>query len=98
MIRRLLGLEQLDIEKNTKGETAMDVARDRGKVKALEVMEGWRQRQDRKKRGRGGKAPGELSTEHLNLTCSSEIEEEIRTVFKQFDRDGEEPLHAPSAR
>ena len=95
MIRRLLSLEQLDIEKkNIKGQTAMDVARDRGKEKSLEVMEGWRQRLDRKKRGRGGKAPGELSTDHLNLTCSSELEEEIRTVFKQFDRDGKETWHA----
>ena len=97
MIRRLLGLEQLDIEKkNIKGETATDVARDRGKLKSLEVIEDWRQRQNRKKNGRGGKAPGELSTTHLNLSCSPEIEEEIRTVFKQFDRDGKEILRAQS--
>jgi hypothetical protein len=93
MIRRLLSQDHLDINAtNVKGETAMDVAQDRGKTKSLEVIDEWRQRQARKKRGRGGKAPGELSTEHLNLQCSAEIEAEIKTIFKQFDRDGEKLL------
>jgi hypothetical protein len=93
MIRRLLSQDHLDINAtNVKGETAMDVAQDRGKAKSLKVIDEWRQRQARKKRGRGGKAPGELSTEHLNLQCSAEIEAEIKTIFKQFDRDGEKLL------
>lgn len=90
MIRRLLSQEHIDVNAtNIKGETAMDVARDRGKLKSLEVIAAWKQRQDRKKYGRGGKAPGELSTEHLNLDCSPEVEQEIVSVFKQFDRDGD---------
>ena len=88
-IRRLLAALVDTAAVNTKGQTAMDVCKDRDKTKSLEVFEETTERLDRKSR----KGPAGLSLEEklerLDLKLSSKIEQELIGVFQQFDRDGD---------